>query len=412
VLWFINKVPQAAGRPEGTHGVRGGWLDSYVEIIGAESGIELTVAFPDQTGSTTPVEIDGVTYAGLPTWERPSRLGRVASRWSHDVAPARVLAAADRLIHDVAPDLIHLHGAECCYGLAARGSGVPTTLSIQGSPTVIRRLYMRGVDRYFLRSLSLWSFLKGRGPIHDHLRMKAQAANEAAIMASVGHVAGRTEWDRRLASAMSPQAAYHHCDEPMRGPFHQASWRQDAAQPGRIVCTSGDYALKGVGTLLRAVDIVRRTAPGVSLTLVGVLDEEHRRATVRHVRALGIQDRVTLTGEADARTLADMLAGANVFVNPSHIENGSNALSEAQLVGVPCVASCAGGMVTTADRGSAALLFQDGDAEALAGALLSLMDDPDEAARLGARGRTLASARHDRDAIRSQMLSMYDEMLA
>jgi glycosyltransferase involved in cell wall biosynthesis len=289
---------------------------------------------------------------------------------------------------------------------------VPTALSIQGSPTVIRRLYIRGVDRYFVRSLSLWSFLKGRGPIHDHLRMKAQAANETVIMASVGHVAGRTEWDHRLASVMAPQAVYHHCDEPMRRAFHEASWRRDAAQPGRIVCTSGDYALKGVGTLLRAIDTLRRTAPEVNLTLVGVLGEEHQRATMRHVRALGIEDRVTLAGEADAGALADMLAGANVFVNPSHVENGSNALSEAQLVGVPCVASCAGGMVTTADGGSGALLFQDGDAKALVGALLSLMDHPEEAARLGARGQALASARHDRSSIRSQMLSMYDEMLA
>jgi glycosyltransferase involved in cell wall biosynthesis len=411
VLWFINKVPQAVDRAAGMHGVRGGWLDSYVEIIGAEPGIELTVAFPDQMGRAT-AEIEGVTYAGLPTWERPSRLGRVVSRWSHDVAPPRVLAAATRLVEDVGPDLIHLHGAEYCYGLAVRGSGVPTALSIQGSPTAIHRLYLRGVDRYFLRSLSLVSFLKGRGPIHDHLRMKAQAANETAIMASVGHVAGRTEWDRRLASVMAPQAVYHHCDEPMRRAFDETSWRLDAARPGRIVCTSGDYALKGVGTLLRAVDILRGTVPEVSLTLVGVLGEEHRRATVRHLRALGIEDRVTLAGETDARALAEMLTGANVFVNPSHIENGSNALSEAQLVGVPCVASCAGGMVTTAGGGSGALLFQDGDAEALAGALSSLMRHPDEAAELGARGRALASARHDRASIRSQVLSMYDEMLA
>jgi glycosyltransferase involved in cell wall biosynthesis len=243
--------------------------------------------------------------------------------------------------------------------------------------------------------------------------MKPQAANEAVTMASVGHVAGRTEWDRRLASVMAPQAIYHRCEEPMRIAFHQASWRADAAQPGRIVSTSGHYALKGVGTLLRAVDIVRRTAPETTLVLVGVapgtLDD---KAAMRHIRALGMEECVTVMGELDAESVAQQLTQANLFVNPSHIENGSNALSEAQLVGVPCVASSAGGMVTTAGQGSAALLFQDGDAEALAGALLYLMNDPDEAARLGERGRALATARHDSDRIRSQLLSMYDKMLA
>jgi glycosyltransferase involved in cell wall biosynthesis len=411
VLWFINKVPRAVDRTAGGPIVRGGWLDSYIEIVATDPAIELTVAYPDQAGRAA-VEIDGVTYTGLPTWERPSRFGRVISRWSHNVAPTRVLAATERLIREVGPDLIHLHGAEFCYGMATGGSGVPTLLSIQGSPTAIHRLYLRGVDRYFVRSLSLGSFLKGRGAVHDHVRMKAQAANESVIMASVGHVAGRTEWDSRLASVMAPQAVYHLCDEPMRSAFHETSWHRDTAQPGRVVCTSGDYALKGVGTLLRAIGILRRIVPEVSLVLVGVSGEESRRATTRHIRALGIEDSVTLPGEVGAQTLAMTLAEASVYVNPSHIENASNALCEAQLMGVPCVASSAGGLVTLADHGSAALLFQDGDAEALAGALLTLMRDPDAAAALGQRGRARAIARHDRDRIRAQILSIYDEMLA
>jgi glycosyltransferase involved in cell wall biosynthesis len=413
VLWFINKVPLAVARTTGTPGVRGGWLDSYIGIVGDEADTDLTVAFPDESGRVSGISIDGVAYVGLPSWEPASRLGRVITRWRHDAAPPEVLTAVTRLVRDVDPDLIHLHGAEYCFGLAVRGCGVPTVLSIQGSPTVIRRLYLRGADRYYLRSLSFADFLKGRGPFHYHMRMKAQATNEAVTMASVGHIAGRTEWDRRLASVMAPQAVYHRCEEPMRLPFHEASWNADAACPARIVSTSGHYALKGVGTLLRAVGIVRRTVPEVTLVLAGVLaDEEHERATMRHIHALGIEDHVTLLGEATAQTIAKELSRANVFVIASHIENSSNALSEAQLVGVPCVASSAGGLVTLADHGDAALLFQDGDAEALAGALLSLFGDPDEAARLGARGRALAIARHDREHIRTQILSIYDEMLS
>lgn len=412
VLWFINKVPQAVACTMGTSNARGGWLDAYIEIVSAEPGIELVVAFPDESGRVRRIDLDGVTYTGLPTWEPASRVGRVVARWRRNVAPQRVLAAAEQLIRDAHPDLIHLHGAESCYGLAVRNSSVPTVLSVQGSPTTIRRFYLRGFDRYLLRSLSLASLLKGRGPIHYHARMKVQAANEAAIMASVGHVAGRTEWDHRLASVMAPQAVYHHCDEPLRPAFYEASWRPDAAVPGRILCISGDYALKGIGTLLRAIDILRRTIPEASLVIAGVPpDGEDERACVRHARALGIEDRVTLPGEVDAATVAKLLTEASVFVNPSHIENSSNALCEAQLIGVPCVASSAGGLMTLADHGSAALLFQDGDAPALAGALLSLLSDRNEAAELGVRGRTLARARHDRSRVRSQILSLYDEML-
>jgi len=317
-------------------------------------------------------------------------------------------------VGDTKPDLIHVHGAELCFGIAVRGCGVPTVLSIQGSPTVGRRLYLRGFDLHYLRSLSFADFLKGVGPIHTAVNMRKQAAMEALTMASVGHVAGRTEWDHRLASVMAPQAVYHHCDEPLRLPFHQAAWHTEDAVPGRIVCvTSGGYTGKGIGTLLRAIEALSRTKPDTTLVIVGVRPgTEYAQATVRHVRALGIEERVTLMGYLDAEAVAGELARASAFVNPSHWENSSNTLCEAQLVGVPCVASCAGGMATMADNGSAALLVQDGDAQALAGALLSLLNDPAEASALGARGRDLASMRHDRDRILSQVLSLYDAMLA
>ena len=414
VLWFMNKVPALAKRVTGPYDVLGGWLDSYIEILGAEPGIELTVAFPCPPRCSYEHQVGRITFVGLPTGDTDSRVGRVIRRWRHDVAPRELLAASARLIEDVAPDLVHIHGAELCFGLAVQGCNAPTVLSIQGSPTAGRHLYLRGVDRHYLRSLSFMDFLKGWGLFHDAANLKKQAAMEAVTMGALRHVAGRTEWDRRLASVMAPEAAYHHCDEPLRLPFHEASWNGDTAIPGRVVCiTSGSYTAKGIGTLLRAIATLRNLRPDTTLVLASVRPtEDHGRATLRHVRALGIGDCVTLMEEIEAPAVVRELTSASVFVNPSHWENGSNTLSEAQLVGVPCVASAAGGMVTTADHGAAALLVQDGDPEALAGAVLSLMDDPDEAARLGARGRALARERHDRERIRSQVLSMYDEMLA
>jgi glycosyltransferase involved in cell wall biosynthesis len=414
VLWFINKVPAAATLTASAYGVLGGWLDCYIEILGSEPDIDLTVAFPCPPNCSYEPRVGRVTFVGLPTGDTDSGVGRVIRRWRHDAAPRELLEASTRLIQDIAPDLVHIHGAELCFGLAARGCGVPTVLSIQGSPTTGRHLHLRGVDRHYLRSLSLVGFLKGWGLFHDVANLKKHAAMEALTMSALRHVAGRTEWDRRLSSVMAPDAVYHHCDEPLRLPFHEASWSAGTAVPGRVVCiTSGSYTAKGIGTLLQAVAALRRLRPDTTLVLASVRPgEDHGRATLRHVRALGIQDCVRLLEEIDAPAVVRELTSASVFVNPSHWENGSNTLSEAQLVGVPCVASAAGGMVTTADHGAAALLVQDGDPEALAGAVLSLMDDPDEAARLGARGRALARERHDRERIRSQVLTMYGEMLA
>jgi glycosyltransferase involved in cell wall biosynthesis len=413
VLWFVNKVPAEVARGAGMSGVRGGWLDSYIEIVGDVPSIDLTVAFPDWTWHTPRTRIGRVTFVGLPPGEPESRPGRVIRRWRHDAAPRDVCAAAARLAQEVDPDLVHIHGADNCYGSALSGCGMPTVLSIQGSPTAILGLYLRGVDRYLLRSLSPVDFLMGRGGIHQHFMLKSRAESESRAMVNVGHVAGRTEWDERLAAVMAPQAEYHRFDEPMRLDFYRASWSAETARPASILSITGQYALKGVGTLLRATAVLRRVRPDTTLVLAGIQPgTEHERAATRHMRALGIEDCATIVGELDAPALIREMTRASVYVSPSHMENSSNALCEAQLVGMPCVASCAGGSPTIADHGSAALLVQDGDPEALAGAVLSLLDDPEEAARLGQRGRVLATARHDRERIRGQILSIYDEMLA
>ena len=413
MLWFMSKVPLLVAQAAGITSVRGGWLDSYIEILGEVDDVNLTVAFPDRTARTPEAHLGGVTFVGLPTGSQRSGLRGVVERWRHEVAPPETLSAAVGLVQDLDPDLIHVFGAENCLGLAVRDCGVPTVLSIQGSPSVIGQFSPRGADRYYLRSLSLTEFLKGRGPVHEYMKTPRESANEAETMASVDHVAGRTEWDRRLASVMAPQATYHRCDEPLRPVFYQVSWSRETAHPWRILSLGGThYALKGIGTLLRAVEMVRRTAPETLLVLAGVspgsMTEE---VTMRHARALGIQDSVAIVGELEAEDVAREMVQASVFVNSSHMENSSNGFCEAQLLGVPCVASCAGGMPTIAEYGSAALLVQDGDAHALAGALLSLITDQEAAAQLGERGQALARERHAREHIRTQILSMYDYML-
>ncbi len=412
VLWFVNKVPLDVARAAGETGVRGGWIDAYVEIARTLPDLELTVAFPDWTRRSPDTSIGGVRYVGLPTGDDGSAPARILTRWRHDAAPRDLVAAASALVRAVAPDLVHVHGADGPWGPALADCGAPVLLSVQGSPTAIRGVYSRGIDRHYVRSLSLTDFLRGVGGVHRYLSLRSRASSEARAMAAASHVAGRTDWDRRLAAVMAPQAAYHHCDEPLRTGFGDASWDPRTAIAGRILSVSGQYPLKGVGTLLRAFATLRAMRPETTLVIAGLPStSEDERAAVRHASALGLGGCVTLAGELDEASLIEELRRASVCVNPSHMENSSNALCEAQVVGVPCVASCAGGLVSIADHGSAALLVQDGDPEALAGAVLSLLDDPDGAMRLGQRAKALAAERHDRERIRTQLSGIYAEML-
>lgn len=74
---------------------------------------------------------------------------------------------------------------------------------------------------------------------------------------------------------------------------------------------------------------------------------------------------------------------------PSRIEGLSQTLLEAMALGLPVVASDAGGNPDLVSDGRTGLLVPPLDAAGWAGALTRLLDDPGGAARLGAAGRAL-----------------------
>ena len=126
----------------------------------------------------------------------------------------------------------------------------------------------------------------------------------------------------------------------------------------------------------------------------------------------GLTPNVELLGYLDARALVRELSGAHVFAIPSYIENSPNSLCEAQLVGMPCVSTYAGGTSSLVTDGHDGILVQDGDPYAMAGAVLELASDPGHAAELAARARVRASARHDRTAVTESVLRIYRELVS
>jgi glycosyltransferase involved in cell wall biosynthesis len=82
-----------------------------------------------------------------------------------------------------------------------------------------------------------------------------------------------------------------------------------------------------------------------------------------------------------------------VLAVPSRSDGSPLVVSEAMTAGVPVVASRVGGLTNLIGEGQTGLLVRPGDAEDLAGALVSLLLEPQAAEELGARGQAQAAAR-------------------
>jgi len=106
-----------------------------------------------------------------------------------------------------------------------------------------------------------------------------------------------------------------------------------------------------------------------------------------------------MLGTQTGDTLAALFRGASIFCSPSFHEGQPLALLEAMSVGIPVVASD-----IIAHRElmvEAGVLTAVGDVNQLATALGGLIFDPNEASRIGARGRTFITESGDFDWDRS-----------
>jgi glycosyltransferase involved in cell wall biosynthesis len=161
---------------------------------------------------------------------------------------------------------------------------------------------------------------------------------------------------------------------------------------------------KGHTTLLRAA----ADLPGMVFAFAGSGAEQ--TALEREAAALGITDRVLFLGH---RTdVPDLLAAADVFVLPSSNEGLPLALLEATAAGIPVVASDIGGNRDIVTDGETGLLVPVGDADALAGAINRLVQDPALARRLGEAGTARFEERYTAAAMAQGVERIYREVLS
>ena len=144
-----------------------------------------------------------------------------------------------------------------------------------------------------------------------------------------------------------------------------------------------------------AVRALAQGDPGLTLTVAGPLDDQAYRERVGALAAeLGVADRIDWLGEVARARVRELLADHDLLVFPSiGVEAYALGLLEALAAGTIVVTSAQGGPREYLRHDVNALLFEPGDASALAEALTRLRDED------GLAGRLLEGARRTADEI-------------
>lgn len=165
---------------------------------------------------------------------------------------------------------------------------------------------------------------------------------------------------------------------------------------------------KGQADLLPVLAEVRRARPDVVLLLVG--DGELRTDLERAARAHGLADAVVFAGNRG--DVPEVMTAGDVFVFPSYSEGFGMVALEAMAAGLPVVAYDLPPFAEFMQPDVTADLVPVGDVEALTGAVVRVLGDPDRARRMGAAASAHVAQSYAADSVARVFAAVYDAVLA
>ncbi|MFZ1273524.1 MAG: hypothetical protein WAQ76_09830, partial [Gemmiger qucibialis] len=306
VLWLVSITIPAAADACGLQAkeIGGGWLSGALGgMTAAPDAPAITVASVDARAETLTVcSKNGVSFALVPT-------GSVEN--------------FSALLKKIAPDLVHIWGTEYAAARtiqqAAQAAGIPVLVGIQGVMVDCALHLNDGVPARLLHSCAAQHLIDRHVPGGlldvNQARFDTLAQSEAAVLANARHVTGRTSFDRSAVQKLAPQASYYPCNETLRPEFYTPPvWHpRTFGEAPVLLLSQGNYPLKNLHTVLKALPAVLAQYPGAVLRVAGwppldkgpllrpVIDWMFPYQTwcKQLIRRLGLADHVQYTGPLD-----------------------------------------------------------------------------------------------------------------
>lgn len=419
VLWVCNiMLPIVAKQLGLPYSNKEGWLSGLAERILADesSSITLGVYFPAE------IKLCGKLADRELYFE--SFLEDTVHEENYD---SGLEMQMQQMMERFQPDIIHLFGTEYGHTLAAlKAFRKPqkSLVGLQGVCHVCAEHYLQGLPEKVAKRTTFRDFIKKDNLVKQQEKMRKRGEREKQALLLTGNVTGRTAFDRRAAENANNNMCYYYMNETMRSAFYGAEWKIESCEVHSIFVSQGNYPIKGLHYMLRAMAPLVEKYPDVHLYVAGD-NITRKNSLIGHLKISSygkyIQDlikenqlesSVTFLGPLNADEMRERFLRSNVFVSASTIENSPNSVGEAMLLGVPVVSSMVGGVPDMLTDGVEGLLYPVEDTDALVQAVSRVFDDPELALRMSQAARKRARLTHDADANYTRLLEIYHDINA
>lgn len=411
LLWITNSpFPEATSGEKSVSPVKG-WVSAAANaFINQYNDIELAVASIYNGNEIKEIKTDRITHYLMPKMVRT----RIKNPDSSNLW--RKIKAQFN------PDLTHIHGTEYLhsYSYVKACGSENVVVSIQGLVSVIERYYYGNIENLdLLKSTTLRDLIRLDTIFSQRKNMRDRGMYEKLLLQNVNHVIGRTSWDKAHVWAINPNANYHFCNETLRPSFYTNRWSIDNCEKYTIFISQGAYPLKGFHQLIKALPIVLKHFPKTTVYVAGRNQFSNRGIRINgygsYINSLiskyDLSKHVFFTGVLSEKDMCKRFLDSHLSICSSAIENSSNSIGEAQLLGVPCIASYVGGTADMIDHGQTGLLYRFEEFEMLAENICRIFFDDKLAKYLSENEKVAAFKRHDPAKNASNLYQIYSSII-
>lgn len=166
---------------------------------------------------------------------------------------------------------------------------------------------------------------------------------------------------------------------------------------------------KGMDIVLKTAKVMKESGINVEWNVYGVERSNYRlKYFIKKLKIIPEEVNVKLRGRVDGKTIRDGLLSCDVFVHPSYIENSSNAIAEAMMLGVPVVANNVGGNASML-RENSGVLVAPNEPYIMAAKILE-MTEKRVAESYSLRSLNVARERQNNEGIINTLVNIYREV--
>lgn len=418
ILWLSNS-PCSSIERYGGKTILGGWLASLEKEVVKHHDIQLSIAYLSNV-EEEPFTHNGVDYypifigitSKFKTWRTI-----IQSRQSIESKERNAIPRIIKVSKSVKPDIIHVHGTEELWGkISEFVTDIPIVYSIQGLIAPIKEKLFTGIKRQNAKKHDgVIDYLLCSDTESSYRSCTYRAAREIRYLQKADYIFGRTSWDENCTLALNPRRKYYVVNEILRNEFFQREWsfRPYENRKVKIVSTIGGGIYKGMETALHTAHILYTYSQiDFEWHIIGYKEDSKWCKVAQSEKMLKIRDYpFVFHGRLDAVELSNALLESDIYVHVSHIENSPNSVGEAMLVGLPVIASFAGGTSSILRDGVDGILVQDGDPYVLAGSIVNLLNHPELALRYSENAKESARRRYCPKHVYQELLEGYNQIM-